>query len=222
MEMSAEIKDLAVALAKAQAQIKPALKDSVNPHFRSKYADLGAIWEACRAPLNSNGLSVVQMPTDAGPERVGLTSMLIHTSGQYIACTYSTKLQQDNAQGVGSALTYLRRYGLSALVGIVADDDDDGNAASAPRQQGQQQRSASFNPSAQTNGAAKAAAQPTTNGDKISDPQMRKLWATWKEAAYEEDLREWVQRNYSCKIEELTRKQASEAIGVLSPEDVPA
>lgn len=230
MEMSEQINDLAAALVKAQAQIKPAVKDSTNPHFRSKYADLGAVWDACRAALTANGLSVVQMPTDAGEGRVGLTSMLMHTSGQWMRDTFSAPLQQNNAQGVGSALTYLRRYGLSALVGIVADEDDDGNAASAPRQQAQQQqRSATYQPvdtrtPIQPTNGARPAANSAANGDRITEPQMKKLWATWKDSGYEGDLREWVQTNYRCKVDELTRKQASEAIDVLTPEsaDVPA
>lgn len=130
---SDSIKELATALAKAQATIQPASKNATNPHFRSKYADLGAIWDACRKPLADNGLSVVQMPTDSGDGRVALTTMLLHTSGEYISSTCSTRLQKDDAQGVGSALTYLRRYALAAMVGIVADEDDDGNAASQPQ-----------------------------------------------------------------------------------------
>jgi len=136
MDMSPDIKDLAIALAKVQAAIKPATKDATNPHFKSRYADLPAVWDACRKELSGNGLSVVQLPADAGEGRVGLKSILLHSSGQYIACEYSTRLQQDNAQGVGSALTYLRRYALAALVGIVADEDDDGNAASQPARNG--------------------------------------------------------------------------------------
>ena len=165
------------------------------------------MWEACRAPLNSNGLSVIQMPADAGPERVGLTSMLLHTSGQYIACTYSTKLQQDNAQGVGSALTYLRRYGLSALVGIVADEDDDGNAASAPRQQSTQP--ASFQ---------QPAAQPQNGhatGGKASDKQIKMLFAIWNKAGFEGNLKDWIAETYGCGLDDLSIKQASEAIETL-------
>lgn len=129
-EKSESINELAKALATAQLQLRPAVKDATNPHFRSKYADLGAVWEACREPLANNGLSVVQMPVDSEPGRVALMTLLMHTSGQYISSTVSTRLQKDDAQGVGSALTYLRRYSLASVVGIVADDDDDGNAAS--------------------------------------------------------------------------------------------
>lgn len=138
IERSESIKELATALAKAQAALRPASKDAVNPHFKSKYADLGAVWEACREPLSSNGLSVVQLPADSEPGRLALTTMLMHSSGEYLSTTYSLKLQQDTAHGAGSALTYLRRYALAALVGVVADEDDDGNSASQPAQRAPQ------------------------------------------------------------------------------------
>ena len=137
MDKSETITELAKALAKAQGQIKPAIKDSENPHFRSKYADLSSVWDACRKPLTDNGLSVVQMPTDAPtPDSVALTTLLLHTSGEYISSTVSAPLTKKDAQAIGSALTYLRRYALSAIIGVVADDDDDGNAASRPHTNG--------------------------------------------------------------------------------------
>jgi hypothetical protein len=135
IERSESIKELATALAKAQAALRPAVKDALNPHFKSKYADLGAVWEACREPLSTNGLSVVQLPADCEAGRLALTTMLLHSSGEYLSTTYSLKLQQDTAHGAGSALTYLRRYALAALVGVVADEDDDGNSASHQPQQ---------------------------------------------------------------------------------------
>jgi ERF superfamily protein len=137
MQQSEQINELAAALSKAQALIQPASKDAENAGFKnaktgkaSKYADLTAVWEACRAPLSTNGLSVIQLPADADAGRVALTSMLMHASGQYISSTFSMRLMQDTPHGAGSALTYLRRYALAALVGVVADEDDDGNAAS--------------------------------------------------------------------------------------------
>lgn len=132
MEMSEQINELAAALAKAQAQMKPAAKDSENPHFRSKYADLASIWEACRKPLTDHNLSVIQMPTDAAEGVVSLRTVLMHASGQWMATTVSARLTKNDAQGVGSALTYLRRYSLASMAGVVADEDDDGNAASGP------------------------------------------------------------------------------------------
>ena len=125
------LNELATALVKAQAAIQPALKDKTNPAFRSRYADLTAIWDACREALTANGIAVIQLPHDAPePGRVALTTMLLHVSGQSISTTVSAPLVKQDAQGVGSALTYLRRYSLAAMVGVVTDDDDDGNAAS--------------------------------------------------------------------------------------------
>lgn len=137
MERSESIGKLALALSKAQAEMRPAIKDAVNPHFKSKYADLASVWEAARAPLAKQELTVVQLPTESEEGRVALTTVLMHSSGEYIGSTYSTRLVKNDAQGVGSALTYLRRYALAAILGIVADEDDDGNAASEPQSGGQ-------------------------------------------------------------------------------------
>jgi len=123
------MKELATAMAKAQAEINAALKDSKNPHFKSSYADLTSVWDACRTALTKNGLSVVQIPNFQGDE-VWLETMLLHASGESISGRYPLRPQQATPQGYGSALTYARRYSLAAMVGVVADEDDDGNAAS--------------------------------------------------------------------------------------------
>lgn len=125
---SEQINELAAALAKAQGQIEGAKKDSINPHFRNRYADLASVWDACREALTTNGLSVVQSAEncEAG---YGVTTMLLHTSGQWMRGTLYLKPAKDDPQGAGSALTYARRYALSSMVGI-APEDDDANAAS--------------------------------------------------------------------------------------------
>jgi hypothetical protein len=129
MKKSDDIKDLAIALAKVQGALKPAIKDAINPHFRSQYADLGSIWDSCRTLLSDNGLSVAQL-TGGDSEGVIIETMLLHSSGQWLSSELYLPLTKRDAQGVGSAMTYGRRYGLAAMVGIVADVDDDGNAAS--------------------------------------------------------------------------------------------
>ncbi|EYB69089.1 hypothetical protein DEIPH_ctg011orf0057 [Deinococcus phoenicis] len=133
MEKSNTLSELAKALSKVQGLIRPALKTSENGHLKSKYADLGSVFDACRDALAENGLSVVQMPVTDEPGYIALETMLLHASGEYISSRARVKLQKDDPQGAGSGLTYLRRYSLSAALGIVADDDDDGHAASAPR-----------------------------------------------------------------------------------------
>lgn len=131
MTRSDTINELGQALATAQAAIVPARKDSENPHFRSKYADLASIWEACRVALSAAGLSVIQSPRLVLQGElwcVELETLLLHTSGQWVSDTLAVPVSVTNAQAVGSAITYSRRYALAAFVGV-APDDDDGHAA---------------------------------------------------------------------------------------------
>jgi hypothetical protein len=135
--MEAKVKELATAMAKAQGEVKAALKDAENAAFKqgtkvSKYADLTSVWDACRAALTKNGLSVIQRP-EFDESGMWLETMLLHSSGENIVGRYPLRPQQQTPQGYGSALTYARRYSLAAMVGVVVDEDDDGNAASAPR-----------------------------------------------------------------------------------------
>lgn len=106
-----------------------AKKDEVNPYFKSKYADLASCWEACREPLSKNGLSIIQT-TDISElnNAVVIETTLLHSSGEWVTGSLQMPLIKTDPQGVGSAMTYGRRYGLSAIVGIVSDDDD-GEAA---------------------------------------------------------------------------------------------
>lgn len=129
---STDIDKLAPALVKAQGQIEEAVKGKKNDHFRSKYADLGAVWNACRDALQANDLAVIQLPTKAPPGHIGLRTIIIHKSGQSLSDSFCMPLKDaSNPQAAGSALTYARRYALSAAIGICPTDDD-GNAAAAP------------------------------------------------------------------------------------------
>ncbi len=131
MNRSESINELAAALAKAQAVMAGASKDNLNPHFKSKYADLASVWDACRKPLSDNGLSVVQTATASDDGRVGVETMLMHSSGQWLSEVLLMRPVKDDPQGVGSCVTYARRYALAAVAGV-APEDDDGNAASRP------------------------------------------------------------------------------------------
>lgn len=128
MEKSEQINELAAALSKAQGAIKGALKDTANPFFKSRYADLSSVWDACRAQLSGNGLSVVQTPCQ-GEHGVTVETVLLHSSGQWVGNKFTIPVAKEDAQAFGSAITYARRYALAALVGV-APEDDDGNAAS--------------------------------------------------------------------------------------------
>jgi hypothetical protein len=130
-DRSTTIGALAAALAKAQGAMESASKNARNPHFGSQYADFAAIWDACRGPLSANGLAIIQRVTNDA-RAVQVTTMLLHASGEWIQDRITVPLTKSDAQGVGSAITYGKRYGLSAMVGVAADLDDDGNAASAP------------------------------------------------------------------------------------------
>lgn len=133
VETSPELAQLAEALAKAQGAIKNAAATSSNPMYASSYASLAEVWSACRVPLTINGLSVVQMPTQVLPEgRVGVTTMLLHSSGQWIRSSLAIHPERDDPQAVGSAITYARRYALAAVVGVAQGWDDDGNATRGP------------------------------------------------------------------------------------------
>jgi hypothetical protein len=131
MNKSESIAKLAESLSKAQAIIEGAKKDSANPFFKSKYADLASVWDACRKPLTDNGLSVIQTATfiQDQPELIAIETILAHSSGEWVSGVLSAKPVKSDPQGIGSCVTYLRRYSLAAIAGV-SPEDDDGNAAS--------------------------------------------------------------------------------------------
>ena len=124
MEKSENIGQLTLALSKVQAQLRPAKENSKNPFFKSSYADLGSVWDSVRSLLAENELAIIQMPTDIG----GVTTILSHSSGEYLASTCYIPAKED-AHGVGSAISYARRYALASFVGVITGEDDDGNMA---------------------------------------------------------------------------------------------
>ena len=123
MNQSSSIAALAAALAKAQAEMSGAAKDSANPYFKSKYADLQSVWSACRKPLTDNGLSIIQtsQPTKHG---LMLVTTLAHSSGEWIRGYMPILAKDATAQSQGSGITYARRYALAAICGVYQADDD--------------------------------------------------------------------------------------------------
>jgi hypothetical protein len=128
MHKSDSIAQLADALAKAQAGIKSITKDRTNPHFKNRYATLDAILDAVRPTLAAQGLSIVQGASES-TQGFNVETYLVHSSGEYIANVVAVPVSKQDAQGVGSAMTYGRRYGVSALLALSTDEDDDGEAA---------------------------------------------------------------------------------------------
>jgi len=181
MKTSESIIKIAAALLAAQKKIGSASKDAVNPFFKSKYADLGAVMEACKEALNDNGISALQ---PVGTSEMGTTveTILLHESGEWISDTMTVSVKQSNdPQAQGSAITYARRYSLQSMMFIPAEDDDGERATqhAAPRSN-------------------------YDKGGKITDKQKEFLISLYKQKNFE-DMPEDTQR----KIENLSFDKAS-------------
>lgn len=131
---SDQVDQIFTALSKAQGQMKAAIKDSKNPYFKSNYADLNSVFEACRNQLSENGLCVSQTMFFQEGQNYLITT-LGHTSGQWIKSMAPIICAKPDAQSFGSAVTYMRRYSLSSICGISTDEDDDGNKAVGKREE---------------------------------------------------------------------------------------
>lgn len=125
MNKSENLNELATALCKAQNEMGGAVKDAKNPFFKSSYADLTSVIKAIKEPFNKNGLSYVQLPTTSdGGKGIGVKTILMHTSGQFIESEFYLPITKSDPQAGGSAITYARRYALQAMAGIPTADDD--------------------------------------------------------------------------------------------------
>lgn len=176
------IGELAKALAKAQGELVPAAKNATNPFLKNKYADLASCIAACREVLPKYGLAYAQCIIPSKEGTVCVETMLMHESGQWIKsrcvlpCTVPIsrdgKPAMNAAQAAGSAITYARRYGLSAIVGLVTEDDDGNAAAMSPKEQRRQEQE-------RVQEARREA--ETKNPDKMSDQQRKALMARLNE-----------------------------------------
>lgn len=136
MKSSQSIENLAKALVSFHTEVKDPKRDANNPFFKSKYVTLDVLIGTVRPVLAKHGLSFLQIPSSADNGKVGCTTILMHETGEYIESEpFVMSSQKNDPQGYGSALTYARRYSLSATLGVAWDDDDDGNYASQPQQQ---------------------------------------------------------------------------------------
>ena len=194
MNKSESIKELSVALSKFQGEITNPANTAVNPFFKSKYAPLNDVLNTIRPILSKHGLSVIQSPSSEG-ETISITTMLIHDSGEWIeTLPLNLKMDKVTAQGAGSAITYARRYSLSAVLGISSEDDDDGNnAESKPTNVG-------------------------TKGDLASEKQLGLIHNLVKSKDYGVDnISKYIKDNYKKdSSKELTGKEASEIIKMLN------
>lgn len=196
LKHSEQINEISASLAKAQGEMKPAVFNRVNPHFKSRYADFTSCMDACRLPLSKNGLAVTQLPSFSGDGRFILTTLLLHSSGQWMACEFPMNTKTDNIQAIGSAMSYAKRYSLCGMLGIVADEDidDDGNHAIAPAQQ------AAPAPQAQP-------PAPKPPAAKIGPQQAGTLKALEVKlsAEYKKKIYDWLEKQYGITaIENIT------------------
>jgi hypothetical protein len=211
---SAERGALAKAMAKAQGDLGPVLKDKTNPAFKSKYADLGAVLEAILPALNRAGLSLIQSPSYDG-SLVGVTSVLLHESGEWMEATLHMKPVKMDPQGIGSCITYARRYAALAIAGA-APEDDDGNAASAAPDRGQRVVKVDVGPvdmpNGMTNRDAKDLHGKLARGiDNCGSLDALKSWSNaWREQLDElpEDYAEDLRGQYARKRDELKAVEA--------------
>lgn len=152
MKKSDSIAKLSMAMAKFQKDVKQPMKDAANPFFKSHYVPLENVVEAITTAAAPHGLSFTQYPVNGDNGTIGVITMVLHESGEFIEydAIYSVPKKANDVQQLGSVITYLRRYSLSSIFGITSDNDDDGNAANnmgqqqqqnAPRNQQQQNRS---------------------------------------------------------------------------------
>jgi len=220
---SESVKEIATALSNFQGKMAAVKKDSVNPFYKSKYASLDTIWETIRKPLSENGLSVAQTMNLIEDKSV-LETTLYHTSGEWISGTQLVNPVKNDPQGLGSAITYARRYSLSAILGLVSDDDDDANTATKPEVK--QEVKAPVKPIPPTIETATSKPVPTTDTSGITIPQTKKIHATAKEKQFSaEEARAYMQKTFKKNsTKELTKDEASimiEFLNEIKVNDIP-
>jgi hypothetical protein len=187
IETSPEIGEIAKAIAAAQAELDNVSKNAVNPHFKSKYADLAAAADAARPAFAKAGVAIIQAPTTKG-HLVRITTLFAHGSGQWIRSTLGMKPTRTDPQGVGAAITYARRYSLLAMTGLAPEEDDDANRASKAPIQRRDAMQPERGERTKADGTQQNANQARKDGDyeklqkemrEIRDPQRLSAW--WDE-----------------------------------------
>jgi hypothetical protein len=126
MKKSESIKNISTALAVFHIKMDVIKKDAKNPFFKSTYASLSNILDAIKIPLAESDLSFSQHPMGEN----GMSTILMHKSGEWLGSHFTMKPVKNDPQGIGSCITYMRRYALAAILGLNIDEDDDGNSAS--------------------------------------------------------------------------------------------
>jgi len=191
MNKSESIAKISKALAQFQGEVKNPANTETNPFFNSKYAPLSDILNAVRPLLSKYGLSVLQSPSGDG-QNIAITTLIVHESGEWIESDPLTlKAEKATAQGAGSAITYARRYALSAMLGISSEDDNDGNAV-----------------------IENSKPESEKNEDMATEAQLKKLYAMAKIKNISSDEMKKIIYEYYGKesSKELSKKEASDLI----------
>lgn len=205
MNKSESIAELATALAKFQGEIKNPSNTATNPFFKSKYSPLDTVLNTVRPILSKHGLSIIQAPSGDG-ESIIVTTTLLHSSGEWMEFpNLVLKADKATAQGAGSAITYARRYALSAILGISSEDDDDGNSTepkSVPKKK------------ANTNQGD----NPKEESNLASEKQLNFIYKLVKDKDYgAESISKYIKTMYEKdSSKELTKQEASELIEMLN------
>jgi hypothetical protein len=212
MKTSEHINELATALASAQGEIENAVADAENPAFRSTYADLASVRAAIKAPLSKNGLAIIQIPTTLDG-KTALTSRMLHKSGQWIEDTCVLLVEKPTMQGMGSAITYMKRYALAAMTGLAEDDDDGNEATKHPAKDGGRAPRTDKGPVADGRSTA------SKETKKVSEAQARRLYGIIKDrmdAGWDPELAEQMAiKAFGVKeaFTELTMAQYDKLVG---------
>lgn len=187
MNKSDTLSEIAKALAAAQAEVENATKGNENKHFGSKYADLAECLNTVRPVYAKHGIAIVQSPYYS-EDRAGVVTMLVHSSGEWISGNVDTPLQKKDPQGVGSAITYMRRYALAAMCAIAQEDDDAELAVDRTKKVAKELRAAT-----KELGAATQVANQTTAKEVAKEPEGPKGLYTALQAEITQPGRTWAQ-----------------------------
>jgi hypothetical protein len=171
---SESIKELAAALVGAQAEMQTVVKDAKNPFFKSNYATLEAVTDTIRPVYGKHGLAIVQFPISGDNGAYGLETRIVHKSGEWMSATAFMRPVKDDPQGVGSLLTYLRRYSAQA-VAFLSSVDDDGNAASGQKIESAPTKKVEVDKDAHKSALAAIGDQMNTITDKDKKQKVREL-----------------------------------------------
>jgi len=200
MRRSESIAALAGALSKARADFKAVIKAAENPYFKSNYADLSTLIDATKDGLSKNGLCLIQSPGKiTETNRVSITSLLIHSSGEWLEDDLEMPVTKADAQGLGSAITYGRRYAYQSILNIAGEDDDDGNAAVGRTQKDRKGSSTDMS---------------TTDGENINPTQVRAFWSAAKQGNKSKaDVQKWFAEELGIEhTDEMLKKDFNKAM----------